>query len=102
MPESMKPYLKFWAAVLGATVTTALTIWGPDTPVGQGLVVAAAFFTAVGVFAVENKTEWQVNERIAVKELAEGKGRRFDDPAEAVQWLQSSGEPEHDEAPTTK
>ena len=57
MPESMKPYLKFWAAVLGATVTTALTIWGPDTSTGQGLVVVAAFCTAIGVFAVENKSE---------------------------------------------
>jgi hypothetical protein len=33
---------------------------------------------------------WQQNERVAVEEVARGKGRRFDNPADAIRWLLSS------------
>lgn len=42
------------AAIIGAGVTAALGIWGPDTTVGQILVVAAALCTAAGVYLVPN------------------------------------------------
>lgn len=45
---------KFLVAVVGAGVTSALTIWGPETSVGQVLVVVAAVLTAVGVWATPN------------------------------------------------
>lgn len=50
-------YAKAVAAVIGAGVTAALGIWGPDSSAGQFLVVAAALCTAVGVYLVPNKPE---------------------------------------------
>lgn len=47
-------YAKFIVAVLGAVVTSALTIWGPDTSVGHILVIASAALTAISVYAVKN------------------------------------------------
>lgn len=48
-------YAKAIAAIGGAGVTAALGIWGPQTPVGQVLVVVAAVLTAVGVYMTPNK-----------------------------------------------
>lgn len=50
----MERYRKFWAALVGAAATTGLTIWGPDTTVGQILTVAAAVATAAAVWALPN------------------------------------------------
>jgi hypothetical protein len=41
-------------AIVGAGVTAALGIWGPDTGVGQVLVVVAALCTAAAVYLVPN------------------------------------------------
>jgi len=41
-------------AILGAGVTAALGIWGPDTSVGRVLVIVAAICTAAGVYLVPN------------------------------------------------
>lgn len=46
--------LKALVAVIGGAITSALTIWGPDTTVGQVLVVVAALLTAVSVYLVPN------------------------------------------------
>lgn len=51
----MKAVAKFLVAVAGAGVTSALTIWGPETSAGQVLVVVAAVLTAIGVWAVPNQ-----------------------------------------------
>ena len=48
-------YAKAVAAIVGAAVTAALGIWGPDTTVGQVLVVVAAVCTAAGVYLVPNQ-----------------------------------------------
>ena len=48
-------YRKFWAALIGAGATAGLSIWGPDTTVGQVLIVAAAVATAAAVYAVPNE-----------------------------------------------
>ena len=47
-------YRKAIAAVGGAAVISALTIWGPDTQIGHGLVIASATLTALGVYAWKN------------------------------------------------
>lgn len=52
----MSKYAKAIVAVLGGVVTAALTIWGPDTQVGQILVVVSAGLTALGVYAYPNST----------------------------------------------
>ena len=51
----MNRYVKAIVAVIGAVVTSALTIWGPDTSVGQVLVVASALVTALSVYAFPNE-----------------------------------------------
>ena len=53
----MNKYVKFIAAVIGGAVTSALTIWGPDTSVGQVLVVASALITAISVYAFPNEQQ---------------------------------------------
>lgn len=53
----LSEYRKFIAAVVGAGVTSALQIWGPDTKVGQILTVVSAVLTAVAVYTVPNETE---------------------------------------------
>lgn len=53
----MSRYRKFIAALLGAGVTSALQIWGPDTQVGQVLTVVSAITTAAAVYAFPNETE---------------------------------------------
>lgn len=51
----MNKYSKFIAAVAGAVVTSALTIWGPETNVGRILVIVSAGLTAATVYAVRNE-----------------------------------------------
>lgn len=51
----MGKYAKFLVAVAGAIVTSALTIWGPETNVGHILVILAAGLTAASVYAVRNE-----------------------------------------------
>jgi len=50
----MERYRKAIVAALGAGVTAALGIWGPDTKVGQVLTVVSAALTALSVYAVPN------------------------------------------------
>lgn len=42
--------------------------------------------------------EWQEGERIAAEELAQGLGRTYDNPADAIRWLT---EPDPDEQAAT-
>lgn len=51
----MNRYVKFIVAAVGGAITSALTIWGPDTTVGQVLVVASALITAISVYAFPNE-----------------------------------------------
>lgn len=53
----MNRYIKAIVAVIGGAVTSALTIWGPDTTVGQVLVVASAMITALSVYAFPNEQQ---------------------------------------------
>lgn len=48
-------YRKFWAALVGAGATSALSIWGPDTTAGQVATVVVALATAATVYAVPNE-----------------------------------------------
>jgi hypothetical protein len=50
----MTRYAKAIVAILGAGVTSALTIWGPETSVGRFLVIASALLTAAAVYLVPN------------------------------------------------
>ena len=50
----MSRYAKAIVAILGAAVTSALTVWGPDTNVGRFLVIASAALTAAAVYQVPN------------------------------------------------
>lgn len=52
----MGRYAKAIVAALGGAVTAALTIWGPETTVGQVLVIVSAALTALGVYATPNET----------------------------------------------
>lgn len=47
-------YRKLIAAAVGSTVTAALGIWGPDTKVGQALIVLSAILTGLGVYGAKN------------------------------------------------
>lgn len=47
-------YLKFYAAIIGAGITAALGVVGPDTDLFKILTVLAALVTAAGVYAVPN------------------------------------------------
>lgn len=47
-------YAKAIAAIVGGAVTSALTIWGPETNVGRFLVILSAALTAASVYAVRN------------------------------------------------
>ena len=51
----MAKYRKFIVAVIGAAVTSALQIWGPDTKVGQVLTVVSAITTAAAVYIFPNE-----------------------------------------------
>lgn len=53
----MNRYVKFIVAAVGGAITSALTIWGPDTTVGQVLVVASALITAISVYAFPNSPQ---------------------------------------------
>lgn len=50
----MSKYLKAIVAIAGSTLTAALALVPPDTTIWRALTITAAFFTAVGVYAVPN------------------------------------------------
>ena len=52
--NAVLPYLKSYAALVGAICTALLGIYGPETEVGHWLTVALAVVTAVSVWAVPN------------------------------------------------
>ena len=47
--------MKFVAAILGAVITSALTVVGPDTDLFKVLTVVSAGITAVAVYLVPNQ-----------------------------------------------
>lgn len=49
-------FAKAYAALIGSIATALLAIYATDTPVGQVLTVVAVIATAVGTWAVPNKT----------------------------------------------
>lgn len=53
--EKVLPYLKFVVAIVGAGVTSALTLVAPDTDLFKVLTVVSAVLTAVAVYVVPNK-----------------------------------------------
>lgn len=53
--DKFLPYAKFIVAVLGAGVTSALSLADPGTDVFKYLTIASAVLTAVAVYAVPNK-----------------------------------------------
>lgn len=56
VPESMRPYLKFWWSLASTLVASALTIWGPETAVGKVLVIVATLLGSLAVYAARNGT----------------------------------------------
>lgn len=46
---------KFYVALAGAVATALLSVFGPDSRVGQVLTVISVVATAVGVYLVPNK-----------------------------------------------
>lgn len=50
----MGKYWKAIVAIVGGAITSALTIWGPETTVGQVLTVVMTLLTAVGVYVARN------------------------------------------------
>ncbi len=50
---------KFWVGLVGAIATSLLTVFGPDSRVGQVLVVVVALVTALGVYLVPNAEDEQ-------------------------------------------
>ena len=53
--DKILPYMKFVAAILGAIITSALTVVGPDTDLFKVLTVVSAGITAVAVYLVPNQ-----------------------------------------------
>ena len=45
---------KFWVGLLGAIVTSLLTVFTADSTIGKVLSVAAALLTAISVYLVPN------------------------------------------------
>ena len=53
--DKFLPYAKFVVAILGAGVTSALSIADPGTDLFKYLTIASAVLTAVAVYAVPNR-----------------------------------------------
>lgn len=53
--DRILPYLKFVVAIIGAGVTSALTLTLPDDPAFKYLTIASAVLTAIAVYATPNK-----------------------------------------------
>lgn len=54
MPAHILTNLKAYTALVGSVATALLATFGPDTTVGQVLVVVSVIATAVGTWAVSN------------------------------------------------
>lgn len=52
--DKLTPYLKAYAALIGAICTALLGVYGPDTQTGHWLTVVVAVVTAVATYAVPN------------------------------------------------
>lgn len=59
-------YMKFIVAIIGALITTALTLW-TDGDVQKWLIIANAGITAIGVYQIPNSTRTPAPE-LSVKE----------------------------------
>lgn len=66
-------------AVLFAALAVALAVWARAV---QQRVRQSYYWTP----------EWQAGERAAVAQLERGEGRRFENPADAIEWLTDGGE----------
>lgn len=53
--DQILPYMKFVVAVIGAGVTSALTLTLPEEPAFKYLTIASAVLSAILVYAVPNK-----------------------------------------------
>lgn len=53
--DNVLAYAKFIVAIVGAGVTSALTLTAPDTDVFKYLTIASAVISAILVYAVPNK-----------------------------------------------
>lgn len=52
--DKFLPYMKFVVAVIGAGVTSALTLTLPEDPAFKYLTIASAVLTAIAVYATPN------------------------------------------------
>ena len=61
------PYLKAYAALVGAICTALLGVYTTDTKVGQVLTVLSVIATAVATYAVPNKDRKGLHQRESVQ-----------------------------------
>lgn len=54
--EKVLPYAKFVVSIIGAGITSALSLATPDAPEFKYLTIASAIVTAILVYAVPNRT----------------------------------------------
>jgi len=52
--DRIQPYLKAYAALIGAVCTALLGVYGPDSETGHWLTVIVAVATAAATWAVPN------------------------------------------------
>lgn len=55
--DKFLPYMKFIVAVIGAGITSALTLTPVDDPAFKFLTIASAVVTAIAVYVVPNRTD---------------------------------------------
>lgn len=53
--EKILPYMKFVVAIVGAGITSALTLTPSDDPMFKYLTIASAVVTAIMVYATPNR-----------------------------------------------
>lgn len=53
--DKILPYMKFVVAIVGAGITSALTLTSSDDPMFKYLTIASAVITAVMVYATPNR-----------------------------------------------
>lgn len=52
--DKLTPYMKFVVAVIGAGITSALTLTLPEDPAFKYLTIASAVVSAIAVYVVPN------------------------------------------------
>lgn len=61
--DKILPYMKFVVAIVGAGVTSALTLTPTDVPEFKYLTIASAVLTAIAVYATPNRSVEQADGR---------------------------------------